>query len=157
MDSNRNEQLLLPSHIGEGTIRRFIPRTDIEVIVSNYTMNRERTISLQTEAAMVELQYCLQGTREVSIAGERNEIIPGICSLQLIRQADAKFEFTGNTTSIWLVLVFRFTRFITLWRKVMGREGWISRSYLAAEIMGVNMNGLRLLPPYVCISCLKHP
>ncbi|MEQ7049471.1 AraC family transcriptional regulator [Paenibacillaceae sp. P-4] len=98
MDSNRNEQLLLPSHIGEGTIRRFIPRTDIEVIVSNYTMNRERAISLQTEVAMVELQYCLQGTREVSIAGERNEIIPGICSLQLIKQADARFEFTGNTT-----------------------------------------------------------
>ncbi|WP_216633965.1 helix-turn-helix transcriptional regulator [Paenibacillus alvei] len=97
-DGKRNEQLLLPAHIGEGAIRRFIPRADIEVIVSKYSMHNDRTVSLRTKAAMVELQYCLKGAREVSIAGVKNEFSPDSCSLQFINQANASFEFIGNTT-----------------------------------------------------------
>jgi AraC-like DNA-binding protein len=71
-------------------------RLDMEVVISDYTFHRNRTMTFSTESAMVELYYCLQGAREVSLSGIRHELTPGTCALQFVKQAEARFEFSGN-------------------------------------------------------------
>ncbi|MEK3724428.1 helix-turn-helix transcriptional regulator [Paenibacillus sp. FSL H8-0034] len=99
---NHTEQMTFHSQMGEGVIRRFIPRTDIEVVISDYTLHRNHALKLFTETAMVELNYCLQGAREVSVAGMRHEFVPGNCTLQFMNHADVRFEFDGNQPFLML-------------------------------------------------------
>jgi AraC-like DNA-binding protein len=95
--TNRAEHLTLRSEIGEGSIHRFIPRFDIEVVFSEYKFHQNRNVNLFLGSAMVELSYCFQGAREVSLGGKRYEVVPGSCALQFMNQtADAHFDFSGN-------------------------------------------------------------
>lgn len=50
---------------------------------------------LVTKTAMVELNYCLQGKREVSVDGVQYEFVPGSCTLQLMNEVGSQFEFQG--------------------------------------------------------------
>ncbi|MCQ6557217.1 helix-turn-helix transcriptional regulator [Paenibacillus mendelii] len=101
-NTNRTEQMVLHSQIGEGTIHRIVPRFDMELVLSDYTLYGERAMTLSTDTAMVELNYCLQGAREVIVSGKRYEFVPGNCALQFMNQADVQFEFDGNQPFLML-------------------------------------------------------
>ncbi|WP_188892803.1 helix-turn-helix transcriptional regulator [Paenibacillus radicis (ex Gao et al. 2016)] len=100
--ANRSEQMQIHSHAGEGGIRRLVPRPDIEVIISDFTLHRNRKMPVATETAMVELNFCLQGTREISVEGVQYEFVPGRCSLQLINEVKVEFEFNENEPYLML-------------------------------------------------------
>ncbi|KOS64522.1 helix-turn-helix transcriptional regulator [Lysinibacillus agricola] len=80
----------------EGAIQRFIPRPDLEVIISDYSFYREYQMQVVTKQPMVELSFCLQGNRGVYISGSEYEISSGTCSLQFIEQVGANFMFHKN-------------------------------------------------------------
>lgn len=90
------DQMELPTSAGEGGIRRFLPRHDMEVVLSEYALHRDCVLSLATEAPMVELSYTVQGGRGLRVDGEEYSMMPGMCSLQFINQADYCFEFGGK-------------------------------------------------------------
>ncbi|MDF2661623.1 MAG: Transcriptional regulator, AraC [Paenibacillus sp.] len=91
-----SESKQLRSSIGEGTIRRFGPRPDLEVVCSELTCHGDFVMPVATSSPMVELLYCLQGTRVLHIERKPYEITPGMCALQLIGEVEAQFEFAGN-------------------------------------------------------------
>lgn len=93
---DRTEQMMLRSPIGEGSIRRFVPRPDMEVVISDYTFHDKHAMSFAPKEAMVELSYCFQGAREVSLQGIRQEIVSGTCTLQFMKQEQTRFEFMGK-------------------------------------------------------------
>ncbi|MFD2170808.1 helix-turn-helix transcriptional regulator [Tumebacillus lipolyticus] len=94
--ADRTEQMRFHSQIGEGSIHRFVPRNDLDVALSDFTFYRDRTLALSTETAMVELSFCLDGTRGVSVEGAQHVYAPGSCALQFINQTSVRFEFAGN-------------------------------------------------------------
>ncbi|RAV22811.1 helix-turn-helix transcriptional regulator [Paenibacillus contaminans] len=95
--TDRTEHMPLDTLFGEGSIRRIVPRFDMEVVVSEYTFYENRTLTLSPKASMVELSYCFQGEREVSFAGSRYEFTEGTCTLQFLnRQDEIRFDFTAN-------------------------------------------------------------
>ena len=99
---HRSERMQIHSEAGEGAIHRLVPRPDIEVVISDFTFHRNRTTPVVTETAMVELSFCLRGTREISIEGEQYEFAPGSCSLQFMNQLGAEFEFNENQSYLLL-------------------------------------------------------
>ncbi|MFU1798347.1 AraC family transcriptional regulator [Paenibacillus azoreducens] len=95
-NEDRTEQMKLCPQMGTGLIRRFVPRFDIDVVVSEVTFHQDCSLPLITETPMVELNYCLQGKRELTIDGVQHQFGPGSCTLQLINEVGARFEFSGN-------------------------------------------------------------
>lgn len=93
---DRTERMTLHSSIGEGSIRRFVPRPDMEVVISDYTFHDKHAMSFAPREEMVELSYCFQGAREVSLQGVRQEIVSGTCTLQFMKQEQTRFEFMGK-------------------------------------------------------------
>lgn len=83
-------------NVQEGAIHRFIPRPDLEVVISDYSFYREYQMQVVTKQPMVELSFCLQGNRGVYISGSEYEISSGTCSLQFIEQVGANFMFHKN-------------------------------------------------------------
>ncbi|MFJ6210510.1 helix-turn-helix transcriptional regulator [Lysinibacillus sp. NPDC092081] len=83
-------------NVQEGAIHRFIPRPDLEVVISDYSFYREHQMQVVTKQPMVELSFCLQGNRGVYISGSEYEISSGTCSLQFIEQVGANFMFHKN-------------------------------------------------------------
>ncbi|WP_248925140.1 helix-turn-helix transcriptional regulator [Paenibacillus hamazuiensis] len=112
---NRTEEMKLRSRIGSGTVRRFVPRGDLEVALTEFTLCRQRQVNIPGAAAMVELSYCFQGTRETSVSSSRFEIVPGSCTLQFIDQAEACLEFAKDESFRMLgigIPVATFQRFM---------------------------------------------
>jgi AraC-like DNA-binding protein len=99
---DRTEHMALHSQRGEGFVRRFVPRFDINVVVSDFTFRQDYSMPLVTKTAMVELNYCLQGKREVSVDGVQYEFVPGSCTLQLMNEVGSQFEFQGNESYLML-------------------------------------------------------
>ncbi|WP_019419460.1 helix-turn-helix transcriptional regulator [Paenibacillus sp. OSY-SE] len=100
--AGRTEHLPFHSRIGEGMIRRFVPRFDMEVVISDYRLHRDRAISLPSGTAMVELSYCLQGTRRTHLAGTWHETASDSCTLQFVNDVDARFEMNGDEDYVML-------------------------------------------------------
>ncbi|MXQ53857.1 helix-turn-helix transcriptional regulator [Shimazuella alba] len=86
----------LRTQIGEGTFRRFVPRTDLDIVFSDLTFYGDFLMPLTTKTPMVEIHYCLQGTRVIHVERNQYEFAPGMCALELIDAGKAQFEFTGN-------------------------------------------------------------
>lgn len=99
---DRTEQMALHSQIGEGAIRRFVPRLDLEVVISEYKFYQKHKVNIFTKAAMVELNYCLQGGRKTIVSDFQHEFVPGSCTLQFINQVDASFEFNEHQPLLML-------------------------------------------------------
>ncbi|NQX68315.1 helix-turn-helix transcriptional regulator [Paenibacillus alba] len=128
---SRSEQMQLHSQMGEGEIRRFVPREDIEVVISDFTFHRNRKLLFGTQTAMVELNYCLQGKREIHVGGAQYEFVPGICSLQFMNEVDVEFQFNGNHPYLMLGIGIPVTTFHHYMEEVGG-----TRSFDFFEIMG---------------------
>lgn len=95
-NKDRTEHMSLHSQRGEGIVRRFVPRFDIDVVVSDITFRQDCSLPLITKTAMIELNYCLQGRREIAVEGSQYEFAPGSCALQLINEVGVRFEFIRN-------------------------------------------------------------
>ncbi|MDF2663853.1 MAG: AraC family transcriptional regulator [Paenibacillus sp.] len=109
------EPMELRSRIGAGCLRRVIPGSGMNVVVSDMTFNRDYTTSHRTDAAMVELSYCLQGSRTITIGGKQYAFSPGMCMLQLVRELGVHFEFNGEEPYLMLAIgipVSTFHRFM---------------------------------------------
>ena len=91
--TDRSEPMKLSSFMGTGQVQRYVPRQDMNIVVSEMTFQRELDISLETGMPMIELHYCSQGTRQFSVDGEEYHFAPGMISLQLIRETKVRFEF----------------------------------------------------------------
>jgi AraC-like DNA-binding protein len=100
--TNGSEQMPIHSQVGEGGFRRLVPRPDIELVISDFTFHRNRTTAFVTETAMVELNFCLQGTREISVEGVQHEFVPGSYSIQFMKEVGAAFNFKENEPYLML-------------------------------------------------------
>ncbi|MFD0710350.1 helix-turn-helix transcriptional regulator [Paenibacillus sp. GCM10027626] len=76
---------------------RLQPRPDMELVVSDYDVQRERHIGLQPVSAMVELNCLLQGSREVTMPGVQHEATAGSCSLEFVTPTESRLGFTGQS------------------------------------------------------------
>ena len=95
---SRYEEMKLAPSVGEGSLRRLSPRSDLEAAVSDFRLNQRRQIRIPQGAPMVELSYCFEGARETRIAGADYEIAADSCTLLLMDRADASLEFDGERT-----------------------------------------------------------
>ncbi|MFS0553916.1 helix-turn-helix transcriptional regulator [Brevibacillus sp. 179-C9.3 HS] len=93
---DRKTHMTLHPEIGEGYVRRILPRYDMEIVVSDYTFYREHSISLSTKSPMVELNVCLKGERGIRVQGKEHQLLPGLCSLQFMSEVEARLEYAGN-------------------------------------------------------------
>lgn len=100
--ADRSEPMELSSQIGVGSVQRCVPRHDMDIVISEMTFNREFAMPINTSTPMVELNYCLQGSREVHVNGKSYAFTPGMCSLQLIQETGVHFEFDGNQPYVML-------------------------------------------------------
>jgi AraC-like DNA-binding protein len=94
--SNDSKPMTVHTQIGDGTFRRLVPRPDLDIVFSDLTFHGDFLMPLTTKTPMVELHYCLQGTKVVHVGRNQYEFVPGMCALQLIDEAEAHVEFTGN-------------------------------------------------------------
>lgn len=94
--STRGSEMTMNTPIGDGSIRRLVPRPDLEIVFEELMFHGDFLMPLATTTPMVELHYCLQGTRVIHVERNQYEFVPGTCALQLIDEGKALFEFTGN-------------------------------------------------------------
>ncbi len=94
--ANGSEPMNLHTQIGDGIMRRFVPRPDLDIVFSDMTFHSDFLMPLTTRTPMVELHYCLQGTRVIHVERNQYEFVPGMCALQLIGEGSVQFEYTGD-------------------------------------------------------------
>ncbi|MED1802716.1 helix-turn-helix transcriptional regulator [Brevibacillus porteri] len=80
----------------DGYFRRVIPRPGLELVESSYSLQENRVMDLQSQAAMVELSFCLEGSGEFVVSGSQHEFLPGSCSLQLMNDFHAHFMYRAD-------------------------------------------------------------
>ncbi|MED0668649.1 AraC family transcriptional regulator [Aneurinibacillus aneurinilyticus] len=113
--ADRTEKMALHPQMGEGAIQRFVPRPDLEIVISKYKLYQKHKANIFTEAPMVELNYCLQGRRKTVGSDFQHEFAPGNYTLQFTRQVDACFELNEHQPLLMLSIglpVSTFHRFM---------------------------------------------
>ncbi|ULL16637.1 AraC family transcriptional regulator [Paenibacillus sp. H1-7] len=93
---NRTEQMKLHSRIGVGSVHRFVPRSDVGLAIAEFKLHHDSKVNFHTEVPMVELSYCLEGTREIQVAGVQYEVAPGSYTLQFANPAEASMYFNKD-------------------------------------------------------------
>jgi AraC-like DNA-binding protein len=84
---------MLQSATGTGQISRFNPRSELEIVMSDYKLNHNQEIRLASLTPMIEFGYCYEGSREMSVPGARQAFMPAHWSLQLINASEARLAF----------------------------------------------------------------
>lgn len=92
----------LQKQTGEGGIHRFIPRYDMEVVVTDFKFHREHRVPLFNPFAMVELNFCLHGSREVAADGKTYEFTAGMSTLQFMNEMSAHFTYSEKEPFLML-------------------------------------------------------
>lgn len=82
--------------LGHKSIRRWSQRSDMEIVVSEFTLNKDYAFSLQPCVAMVEVNCCLLGKREINLSGSSHQATAGSFALQFGKPGAARFEFAGG-------------------------------------------------------------
>ncbi|MGE6517098.1 helix-turn-helix transcriptional regulator [Lysinibacillus sphaericus] len=116
------EYMTFQSSIREGAIHRLIPRSDLEVVISDYSFYRDHQMHVTTMQPMVELSFCMQGARGINISGSDHEIASGTCSLQFIEQAGANFLFHKNEAYQMIGIGIPVPTFNYFMQEVSGRR-----------------------------------
>jgi len=119
----RAELMAFQSGIGKGSINRLIPRSDLEVVISEYSFNRDYQMNMSTMQPMIELSYCMEGARGIHISGSDHEIDSGTCSLQFIEQVGANFAFNKNESYQMMGIGIPVSTFNHFMREVGGESG----------------------------------
>lgn len=129
----RTEKLAPHQEIGEGTIFRFIPRMDLEVVISEYKLYRAYKMRMSTKRPMIELSYCFQGLREANVSGNQHELASGSCTLQLMKEVNAHFEFKESQPYMMMGIAIPVSTFDYFMEEVSGVH---TRSIDFAQILG---------------------
>lgn len=82
--------------VAHESIRRWSHRSDMEIVVAKFTLNKDYAFSLQPRAGMVEVNCCLQGKREISLPDCSHQVTAGSFALQFGKPSAAQFEFAGG-------------------------------------------------------------
>lgn len=117
------QYMTFQSTIKEGAIHRFMPRADLEVVVSDYSFHQEHRMNISTAKPMVEISYCLQGTRGVHISNCEYEVTAGTCTLQLMEQVEANFLFNKDESYQMVGIGIPVTTFNHYMEKINGNDG----------------------------------
>lgn len=120
---NATQYMTFQSSIKEGAIHRFMPRADLEVVVSDYSFHQEHRMNISTAKPMVEVSYCLQGTRGVHISNCEYEVTAGTCTLQLMEQVEANFLFNKDESYQMVGIGIPVTTFNHYMEKINGNGG----------------------------------
>ncbi len=96
MYANRSEPMRLETQHGYGQISRCVPRQDMNIVLSDMVFHKKYELALRTDEPMIELNFCLSGTREIHTQDKTYRFEPGICTLQFIRHAEITFDFVRN-------------------------------------------------------------
>ncbi|WP_002147416.1 helix-turn-helix transcriptional regulator [Bacillus cereus] len=83
----------MPKTIGKGEIRRWTSFSGMEIVLSNYQFHKNHRIQFASDAAMVELNFCLQGSGEVQIGHSSYELVSGHSYLYFMNDFDVLFEY----------------------------------------------------------------
>lgn len=81
---------------GIGQVLRLYPRSELEMVMSDYKLYQNHDIRLDSLAPMVEFGYCYEGSREISVPGARQEFMPANWSLQLINTPEARLSWAKH-------------------------------------------------------------
>jgi len=117
------QPMTFQSVIKEGAIYRLMPQTGLEVIVSDYSFHQEHQMNISTVEPMVEIGFCLEGTREVHIANRQYEVKAGTCTLQLIEQVEASFLFKKEESYHMVSIGIPVSTFNHYMEKINGNNG----------------------------------
>lgn len=77
--------------IGEGEIQRWTSFSGMEIVLSNYQFHNNHRIQFASGAAMVELNFCLQGSGEIHISNSSYNLVSGNCYLYFMRDFEVSF------------------------------------------------------------------
>ncbi|MGW8449796.1 AraC family transcriptional regulator, partial [Bacillus wiedmannii] len=83
----------MPKTIGKGEIRRWTSFSGMEIVLSNYQFHKNYRIQFASDAAMVELNFCLQGFGEVQVGHSAYELMTGNSYLYFMNDFDVLFEY----------------------------------------------------------------
>ncbi|MGE7110592.1 helix-turn-helix transcriptional regulator [Lysinibacillus sp. NPDC047702] len=117
------DNMAFQSNVKAGAIHRLSPRQDLEVVVSDYSFYKEHRMDILTAKPMVEVSFCLQGTRGVRISDCAYEITAGTCSLQFIEQVEASFLFNKNESYQMVGIGIPVSTFNRYMNKIDGNDG----------------------------------
>ncbi|HAU35030.1 AraC family transcriptional regulator [Lysinibacillus fusiformis] len=115
------------STMKEGAIHRFLPRTDLEVVISDYSFHQDYQMNILTTKPMVEISYCLQGTRRVHISNCEYRVKAGTCTLQLMESIEANFLFNKDESYQMVSIGIPVTTFNHYMKKINEYDGASSR------------------------------
>ncbi|MES5927073.1 AraC family transcriptional regulator [Bacillus cereus group sp. MG9] len=87
----------VPKTIGMGEIRRWTSFSGMEIVLSNYQFHKNHRIQFASDAAMVELNFCLQGFGEVQVSHSSYELMTGNSYLYFMNDFDVVFEYEKET------------------------------------------------------------
>ncbi|GAA3404331.1 AraC family transcriptional regulator [Paenibacillus hodogayensis] len=117
--SETNGFVRLRPQLGNGYMLRLVPRDDMSVAIANVTFSRRFGMPLETDVPMVELNYCLQGSRELQVGGSTYEYARGDCTLQFMKPGEARFWFKENEP--WHMLGIGIP--VSAFQRFLGKDG----------------------------------
>lgn len=89
--------MYVPKTIGMGEVRRWSSFSGMEIVLSNYQFHKNHRIQFASDAAMVELNFCLQGSREVQVGYSTNKLMAGNSYLYFMNDFEVLFEYEKET------------------------------------------------------------
>jgi AraC-like DNA-binding protein len=103
-DLGNAERMKFTQSNSDGYIDRIITPSGIVVVDSEYRFKDDRQVRIQSEASMIELSFCMQGSGTVQVKNDSHELMPDSCSLQLMHNFHAEFYYR-NTEPIRLLSI----------------------------------------------------
>ncbi|MED0940563.1 AraC family transcriptional regulator [Bacillus mobilis] len=85
--------MYVPNILGKGEIRRWTSFSGMEIVLSNFQFHNNRHIQFASDAAMVELNFCLQGFAEVQVGHSSYELKTGNSYLYFMNDFEVLFEY----------------------------------------------------------------
>lgn len=89
--------MYVPKTIGKGEVRRWSSFSGMEIVLSNYQFHKNHRIQFASDAAMVELNFCLQGSGEVQVGHSTNKLMAGNSYLYFMNDFEVLFEYEKET------------------------------------------------------------
>ncbi|UHA73711.1 helix-turn-helix transcriptional regulator [Paenibacillus sp. 481] len=114
--------MTIPSFMGQGTIRRMVPRSDLEIVISNYTLHKVKQFNIHADTPMIELNFCLQGMRNVRACETTYTFQANRCALQFMGSFDAQLEFDNSEPIVTLGIGIPVTTFQHFMAYTNGRQ-----------------------------------
>ncbi|ETT74504.1 AraC family transcriptional regulator [Paenibacillus sp. FSL R7-277] len=137
---------------GIGQVLRLYPRSELEMVMSDYKLYQNHDIRLDSLAPMVEFGYCYEGSREISVPGARQEFMPANWSLQLINTSEARLEL-GQAQSFRMLGIGMS---VGVFHHFMTSIGGVQKADFNSLLGGKSYRLLQEKPPASASASLHH-